>query len=119
MEVLVSNDYIFNLTPSEGKNLSYISNSITNQIKNRIELEKFTLPIIINFFRMLENKTKSATLDVYFKHDEKNVFIGFIQYKLFFKDNEKGYEVFRLSKGVKWRRKYKHIKMKVDILFTG
>ena len=119
MEVLVSNDYIFNLTPSEGKNLSYISNSITNQIKNRIELEKFILPIMLDFFRMLEHKTKSATLDVSFKHDEKNIFVGFIQYKLYFKDNEKGYQVFRLSKGVKWRRKYKDIKMKVDILFTG
>ena len=118
MEVLVANNYIFNLTQSEPENLTYISNNITNQIKNRIELEKFTLPIIIDFFRMLENKTKSATLDVYFKHDEKTIFVGFIQYKLFFKDDKKGYEVFRLSKGVKWCRKYKHIKMKVNILLA-
>ena len=119
MEVFVTNDYVFNLIPSEGKNLTYISNSINKEIKNRNELENFTLPIIKDFFRMLENKTKSATLDVYFKHDEKNIFIGFIQYKLFFKDDEKGYEVFRLSKGVKWCKKYNCVKMKVDITITG
>ena len=119
MEVLVTNDYMFDLTPSEGKNLTYISNNINKEIKNRNELENFTLPIIKDFFRMLENKTKSAILNVYFKHDEKINFIGFIQYKLFFKDNEKGYEVFRLSKGVKWSKKYNYIKMKVDIAITG
>ena len=122
MEILTANNYIFNLVKYEDKTFNYISNNIDKKIRNRNELENFLLPIIKDFFIMIDNltinKNKTAILDVYIEYDGNGKFIDFNQYKINYKDDKKIYEVFRLSKGLKWSIKYNYIKIKVNIFIN-
>ena len=119
METLNTNNYIFNLIEKENEKLVYISNNIEKRIKNRFEFEKFIHPITLDFCKMLYNdKTKKVVLDIYIEYDENKKFIGYSQYKLVLKEDEKILTINRLSFGKRWRVKYNYFKIKVDISLT-
>ena len=116
METLNTNNYSFNLIEKENERLVYISNNINKKIKNRIEFEKFIHPIALDFCKMLDNdKTKEAFLNIYAEYDENKKIIGYNQYKIAFKEDEKILTINRLSFGKKWRVKYNFFKIMVDI----
>ena len=115
MEELNTNNYQFNLIEKENEKLVYISNNIEKRIKDRIEFEKFFKPIGLDFCRMLENKTKEAYLNIYVEYDENKKFIGYIQYKIVFKEDKKILTINRLSFGKRWRVKYNFFKIEIDI----
>ena len=115
METLNTNNYQFNLIEKENERLVYISNNIEKRIKDRIGFEKFIHPTMMDFCKMLENKTKEAYLNIYVEYDENKKFIGYNQYKIVFKENEKILYINRLSFGKRWRVKYNYFKIEIDI----
>ena len=116
METLNTNNYSFNLIKKENERLVYGSNNIDKRIKNRNEFEKFIHPIALDFCRMLDNdKTKEAYLNIYVEYDENKKIIGYNQYKLVFKEDQKILTINRLSFAKRWRVKYNYFKIEVDI----
>ena len=116
METLITNNYKFNLIEKENERLVYISNNIEKRIKDRIEFEKFIKTIMFDFCNTIDNSsTKEAVLDVSIEYDENKKFIGYIQYKIVFKEDKKILTINRLSFGKRWRVKYNYFKIKVDI----
>ena len=105
----------FYLIKNEDKKSTYATNNLYEKIRNRKELEKFLLPIAKDFMTYFNNKAKLLRIDFLIEHDNCGNFTGFNSYKVSYKDKIICYELFRLSKGFRWRKRYNCFKINLVV----